>query len=360
MKRINILLSILCLILVTGCGANQVQPEENTSVEGNNETVVIDTPTTEETQESNATLDDFISLLGKTDEEAKTAFGGGEENRTESGYLLGRIYSVKLFDEETSLYTSYRDDDILNSMNAELKAKKVEEYHELLNTFIGEPIEINDTPSEGGSTNSVWKINDYLITVYQDYNGTITINFLLPDDPSKNVVATRTLSEHVVDVMAETEKYPALEQLIIDTYDIPEDFYARTKYYYNYIDLNRDGKDEIFVIIMGPYTSGSGGSSAMIVYPVDDQLYINQKFTLMRTPVIIAENYDNGADDIIIYKSGGGIEGSYVRMVCNDGEYTTVNDAEPIDSLDGVYGYAIISNNLTQDMDNGTFLTLEK
>lgn len=360
MKRVNILLSILCLVLVTGCTTNQVQPEENASVESNKETVVIDTPTTDEAQDTTSTLDEFISLLGKTDEEVKTAFGGGEENKTDSGYLIGRIYSVKMFDEETTLYTSYRDDGILNSMNAVLSAKKVEDYRDLLNTFIGEPIEVNDTPSEGGSTNRVWQINDYLITIYHDYDETVTINFLLPSDPSDNVIATRTLSDYIVDVMAETEKYPALEQLIIDTYKIPEDFYARTKYYYNYIDLNHDGKDEIFVVIMGPYTSGSGGSSAMIVYPVDGQLYINQKFTLMQTPVIIAENFNSGADDIIFYRSGGGIEGSYVKMVCHDGEYTSVNDATPIDSLDDIYGYAILSNDLTKDMDNGNFLTLEK
>ncbi|GKT35699.1 hypothetical protein ADUPG1_003036, partial [Aduncisulcus paluster] len=139
----------------------------------------------------------------------------------------------------------------------------------------------------------------------------------------------------------------------------PEDYWARTKYYYNYVDLNADGHNEIFVVVMGPYTSGSGGSSAMIVYPVENNLYINQQFTLVQTPVIISDTMTKGAKEIIMFRSGGGAEATYVKLIANDAEYQNVNDGTPIDSLDGITGRAIISNDILKDMENGTYLTIE-
>lgn len=174
------------------------------------------------------------------------------------------------------------------------------------------------------------------------------------------VLETEAMEEKAIkEIMAETEAYPELKQLIIDTYDIPKDYFATTKYYYNYVDLNSDGVEEIFVVVMGPYTSGSGGSSGMIVYPVGGKLYINQEFTLLQTPIIISDTVTNGAKEILLYRSGGGIEGSYVKLTASDGVYTSVNDGTPIESLEGITGRSIISNDLLEDMENGTFLTLE-
>jgi hypothetical protein len=163
----------------------------------------------------------------------------------------------------------------------------------------------------------------------------------------------------ITDLMAETQAYPELKQLIIDTYEVPQDYLSRTKYYYNYVDLNNDGAEEIFVVVMGPYTSGSGGSSAMIVYPVNDQLHVNQTMTLVQTPIIISDTITNGANEIIVYRSGGGAESTYVKLTCSDGYYTNVSDGDPIENLDGITGTAIIANDIIKDIDSGNFLTLE-
>jgi len=50
-------------------------------------------------------------------------------------------------------------------------------------------------------------------------------------------VAMVKLPEGIEGMKAETEAYPDLESLIIDYYDIPDDFLAGTFYYYNYVDL---------------------------------------------------------------------------------------------------------------------------
>jgi len=166
------------------------------------------------------------------------------------------------------------------------------------------------------------------------------------------------ISEGIKNLYAETKVYPELEALIIKEYDIPEEFWSRTRYYYNYVDLNSDGKNEIFVVVMGPYTSGSGGSSALIVHPIDDELNVNQQFSLVRTPVIISDTSTNGSKEIIALRSGGGVESSYVKLTCSDGYYTNVSDGKEINNLDNITGTAIIANDIVEDLDNGVAITL--
>lgn len=176
-------------------------------------------------------------------------------------------------------------------------------------------------------------------------------------------VFTDWLPAGVEQVMAETEANPELEQAIIDYYEIPEESWRTTKYYYNYVDLNGDGKKEILAVVMGPYTSGSGGSSLLWVLPHAD-MAVNQAFTLINTPIIVTKEATNGqefgAKGLIVQRSGGGGETEFVLLTCSDGIYKGVGDGEVLDSLDGVEGTAIICNDLIADMENGDYLTLEK
>ena len=73
------------------------------------------------------------------------------------------------------------------------------------------------------------------------------------------------LPEGISGMKAETKPLKELRDLIIEDMEVPEEYYETTNYFYNYIDLNDDGKDEIFVMVTGPYTSGSGGSSALLL-----------------------------------------------------------------------------------------------
>lgn len=164
-------------------------------------------------------------------------------------------------------------------------------------------------------------------------------------------------------VMAETEANPELEQAIIDYYEIPEESWEATKYYYNYVDLNGDGTEEILAVVMGPYTSGSGGSSLLWVLPHAD-MAVNQAFTLINTPIIVTKEAANGQEfgtkGLIVQRSGGGAEAEFVLLTCSDGFYKEVNDGEVLESLDNVEGTAIICNDLLADMESGSYLTLAK
>ena len=127
--------------------------------------------------------------------------------------------------------------------------------------------------------------------------------------------------------------------------------------YYNYEDLNGDGSNEIFAVAVGPYTSGSGGDSGMWLIPYAG-MTVSQSFTLIRTPIIVSDTTTNGAHEPILQRSGGGAETEYVRLVCSDGVYSNPADAEVVEDLAAVTGKAIISNDLTVDMQSGDYLTL--
>jgi len=141
---------------------------------------------------------------------------------------------------------------------------------------------------------------------------------------------------------SETKSNQEIEELIVQQYDIPKEDRASTRYFYNYADLNGDGTDEVIVAVMGPYTSGTGGDSGLILAQIDGKLVVNQALTLIRMPIIVSDQVTKGCRELICQSSGGGAESGYVRLVCSDGSYTRVSDGTPLDSLDGVSGTAIL------------------
>lgn len=176
-------------------------------------------------------------------------------------------------------------------------------------------------------------------------------------EPAAENLFTAWLPDGVEQVMAETEPLPELAKAIVEEYEIPEEYWEQTKYYYNYVDLNGDGSDEIFAVAVGPYTSGSGGDSGMWLIPYAG-MTVSQSFTLIRTPIIVSDTMTNGAHELILQRSGGGAETEYVRLVCSDGVYSNPADAEVVEDLAAVTGKAIISNDLIADMQSGSYLTL--
>lgn len=162
-----------------------------------------------------------------------------------------------------------------------------------------------------------------------------------------------SLPEGMKGLKAETTPNIELQQLIIDYYEIPEDFYETTTYDYNYVDLDGDGTDEIFAVVSGPYTSGSGGSSALWVIESAGELHVNQNFTLVNTPVIISDTVTNGLKELMIPYYGGGAESSYSVLVGKDGLYPRVPDGKMIETPDGITGTAIIANDKIKEIEAG-------
>lgn len=162
------------------------------------------------------------------------------------------------------------------------------------------------------------------------------------------------LPQGIPQMKAEEKPNEGLKKAIIDYYEIPEEEWAETRYYYNYVDLDQDGSDEIFAVVSGMYTSGSGGDSALWCEEKDGTMNIRQAFTLVNTPVLVTEE----ECDLVMERQGGGAGKEIVRLVFEDGVYTNVSDADPVKAPDELRGTAIICNDRAADMENGSYLTL--
>ena len=152
-----------------------------------------------------------------------------------------------------------------------------------------------------------------------------------------------------------------LVDFLINYYQIPEEYLEYTRYYYNDIDLNEDGKEETIVVIVGEYTECYGGDPALILGQNESGYYVLESFDYIRTPVYISDNMTNGWHDII-FPAHGGEEGTgykichYASGTGYQGELTECVQEFPEDFS----GKKILSNNFIDDMDKGNYLTLKE
>lgn len=159
---------------------------------------------------------------------------------------------------------------------------------------------------------------------------------------------------------SEREKNTDIEKLIIDTFEITDDVKKDTKYYYNYIDLNNDGVDELFTYVIGPSTTGTGGSNVFIAEKQNNSWTVKQTLNLINQPIIISDNLENGMKEIIVSNSyvQEGTE-PYVKLKYTADGYQSVNEGEAISNLDDIKGVQIISDDLAEDLQSENYLTLE-
>ena len=160
-------------------------------------------------------------------------------------------------------------------------------------------------------------------------------------------------------VYAEKERDEQLEQLLIDYYQIPEEYQSITRYYYDDIDLNEDGEKEFIAVVVGEYTECSGGDPALILKKDADGYQILESFDYVRTPVYVSKAASDGWYDLI-FPAYGGEEGTGFRVFHYKEGVGYQNDAmEFIEDMDPEFcGKKILANNFIDDMDKGNYLTL--
>lgn len=147
-------------------------------------------------------------------------------------------------------------------------------------------------------------------------------------------------------IYSETERDTKLEKALIKEYQL-EDFKDRARYYYNKVDLNGDGKPEIFAYLVGTYFCGTGGCSAAIFKEKNDNYQLLARFSVVNNPIIISENKTKGYKDIIMNVYGGGIEPFFARLKYNGTTYPSNPSiqpkVEPGTKLDGI---AIVADDI--------------
>lgn len=167
-----------------------------------------------------------------------------------------------------------------------------------------------------------------------------------------NDIPMVSLPQGISGMKSETKPDKKIRDIIIKDMEIPEDFYDTTNYFYNYVDLNDDGTKEIFVMVTGMYTSGSGGSSALLLSENGGELHVMQDFTLVNGPVVISDKVENGYHDIIVpYYINN--ESNYSVLSYKDGAYPNIPNGNVVKNLDGVKGNAILANDRLKEADAG-------
>lgn len=131
-------------------------------------------------------------------------------------------------------------------------------------------------------------------------------------------IPSNDLAENIKKVI--TTKY--LQPNDLNTIDSTE-----RKFSYQEIDLNNDGKKEIFISFFTPYFCGTGGCSLALL---DSDLNIVNRFTVTETPLYISPDSKNGWN-VIYVKS----KGDWKALEYANGKYPSnpsvvkKSDAEP-------------------------------
>ena len=160
---------------------------------------------------------------------------------------------------------------------------------------------------------------------------------------------------------SETDRNVELEALIAKTWNIPEDDRSRMFYEYDRVDLNGDGKKELFAVVIGDYTSGENGDSGLIASVSEDgSLKLKRTFTGVRVPVVVSDHRTNGWNDLVFRQYGSDKNVTY-RMVRadKDGSYSDVGKGRKVNDLSGISGVSVVYNDLGADQASGTALFLQ-
>lgn len=95
----------------------------------------------------------------------------------------------------------------------------------------------------------------------------------------------------------------------------------RGRYVYARVDLNGDGRDEVFVYLLGSIFCGTGGCNLLLFTEAKPGYSLVNEFPISRTPVIVAPETTSGWSDLLRLESGGGAAASYVRHTFDGKHY---------------------------------------
>lgn len=104
--------------------------------------------------------------------------------------------------------------------------------------------------------------------------------------------------------LAETEAHGQLERVIADYCGIAQENYANVRYYYNYVDLNGDSKNEILALVLGENVTGMDGNALLWIDDAENgnitKDSVKQDFHHIQAPVYISNHMTDGYRDLIV------------------------------------------------------------
>ena len=161
-------------IFYAALGAAMLMMGCSTKTTAEETVAVIETEETESAgKENSVSLEDVASLLNMQDNETAELFGGGEENWTEDrSFFIGRIFQVEMDGETYPVYTTCREDGIVESVSMwavngqPVEDTDVQKWTEQITEQTGiSPVE-DSTVSEGGSQKKTWSKDGKQVTMH--------------------------------------------------------------------------------------------------------------------------------------------------------------------------------------------------
>lgn len=136
---------------------------------------------------------------------------------------------------------------------------------------------------------------------------------------------------------AQSEKFRdnKLEQAIMRVLgEVGRDSENPVYYYYNRVDLSRDGKPEVLVYVFGRSVCGTGGCSALVFQAEDNEYKLISEIVPARNPIIVSQSHTHGWKDLIMLVVGGGVQSGYYAVLEFNGQQypqnPTVAPAKPL------------------------------
>lgn len=157
---------------------------------------------------------------------------------------------------------------------------------------------------------------------------------------------------------ADREPYPALAEFLTDYFDVPQELLGETRYYYCRTDLDEDGTLEIAAVVLNEELEDSSGHPLLLLREDGETFTVLDELDHIHTPVVIDDECTDGWHNVIPTVHGGGMSPGYLIYRYDGTHYSTDEEADFMEQLNGKSGVQILSDNFIDDLDRGDYLTL--
>ncbi len=157
---------------------------------------------------------------------------------------------------------------------------------------------------------------------------------------------------------ADREPYPALAEFLTDYFDVPQELLGETRYYYCRTDLDEDGTLEIAAVVLNEELEDSSGHPLLLLREDGETFTVLDELDHIHTPVVIDDECTDGWHNVIPTVHGGGMSPGYLIYRYDGTHYSTDEEADFVEQLNGKSGVQILSDNFIDDLDRGDYLTL--
>ncbi len=133
---------------------------------------------------------------------------------------------------------------------------------------------------------------------------------------SEGVSAQKNVAPRILRYVKSEKKPDAkIEEIIRKEIELDKTGEYKTEYYYNFVDLNGDKKNEVLVYVEGFINCGTGGCNSLLLRQNEKGEYeLMTFFSPVRSPIIVSQHKTKGWQDLIFFNSGGGIMKGYYSV----------------------------------------------